>query len=658
MIKEDERKALVDSIFSVKNILTNMGKVIKEFDNKSESVSKILTKSGYVRAETELKIQNLVRLNNKSNEINKVLLEIENVEDNISDVFKMFLEKEFIIYNWLNLHLASDFTTRRMLGLLAEIDNRAIQTTDLDIIGSINHAIDSYESYFQTIEDKISNYQIFNQIKEIASNIVMIGANGSGKSTFSRQLDGKLDSNVSILAAQHLLSYRKTNSISIVGNEIEMVQKFQKQSKLSGDANFMDSINKDMGQLITALIAEHTRCTDKYYTTDNKQISILTQTIEIWHELIEHRELCYERGTINAKEVGESPYDFERLSDGEKAVFYYIGHILLAMEKSYIIIDEPENHLNMAICNKLWDALERKRSDCKFIYLTHNIDFAVSRGNTTKIWNKKFAPPNQWDFEILDMPEDIPETLLLSLLGSRKPVCFCEGDRGSKDFKVYSVLFPQYTIYPVGGHLDVLYYTKTYNSSQLFHNRAIGIIDGDYHLEEQINTWKEKNVYTIPINEIENVLCDCNIIDKAASYFFTDEESKERYYDKFWYELQRDLQLQGSKYVNTILNNKFKENFLKAKNDIEELKTELNTITSVDEIDKIYTEYIQKLKNYIREKDYDAALRSVNFKGKLTGDIAKVIIQPYADKVIHLLAHDEELRDVIIKKYYQDVPLE
>lgn len=170
MIKEDERKALVDSIFSVKNILTNMGKVIKEFDNKSESVSKILTKSGYVRAETELKIQNLVRLNNKSNEINKVLLEIENVEDNISDVFKMFLEKEFIIYNWLNLHLASDFTTRRMLGLLAEIDNRAIQTTDLDIIGSINHAIDSYESYFQTIEDKISNYQIFNQTKIAITN--------------------------------------------------------------------------------------------------------------------------------------------------------------------------------------------------------------------------------------------------------------------------------------------------------------------------------------------------------------------------------------------------------------------------------------------------------------------------------------------------------
>lgn len=79
-----------------------------------------------------------------------------------------------------------------------------------------------------------------------------------------------------------------------------------------------------------------------------------------------------------------SKYPFMSLSDGEKAVFYYIAHILLAKDNSYIIVDEPENHLHLALIMKLWDALELVRSDCQFIYLTHNLEFAASRNNAEK----------------------------------------------------------------------------------------------------------------------------------------------------------------------------------------------------------------------------------------------------------------------------------
>lgn len=108
--------------------------------------------------------------------------------------------------------------------------------------------------------------------------------------------------------------------------------------------------------------------------------------MSIWSKIISHRQLKYDIDTGNIIVVYHegNNYDFSHLSDGEKAIFYYIAHVLLAKYNSFIIIDEPENHLHLSIITKLWDTLERERSDCQFIYLTHNLDFASSRIDAKK----------------------------------------------------------------------------------------------------------------------------------------------------------------------------------------------------------------------------------------------------------------------------------
>ena len=41
----------------------------------------------------------------------------------------------------------------------------------------------------------------------------------------------------------------------------------------------------------------------------------------------------------------------------------------------------------------------------------------------------------------------------MELLGSRNDIIFCEGnDKTSYDSKLYTILFPKYTVIPVGGH--------------------------------------------------------------------------------------------------------------------------------------------------------------------------------------------------------------
>ncbi|GAH33976.1 unnamed protein product, partial [marine sediment metagenome] len=78
------------------------------------------------------------------------------------------------------------------------------------------------------------------------------------------------------------------------------------------------------------------------------------------------------------------------MSDGERVVFYLIGAVISVPENSIIVIDEPEMHIHKSITKKLWDKIEQERTDCTFIYLTHDIDFASSRQEATKIWAKGF----------------------------------------------------------------------------------------------------------------------------------------------------------------------------------------------------------------------------------------------------------------------------
>lgn len=516
----------------------------------------------------------------------------------------------------------------------------------------------NYAKHVSLLERKIATYEIFDKIKWINNNIVMIGANGSGKSTFSRQLNGKISSNISILSAQHLLVYKQQNNIPASNGEIANLRSFQKSSKMSSDSNFASLIDDDMNKLITALIAEHTDKALGYYAGETRQNSFLETTIDIWHELIEHRKLILGRGSISAQAPGKPPYPFNSLSDGEKAVFYYVGHILLVEPNSYIIVDEPENHLHMAICSKLWDKLEQIRPDCKFIYLTHNLDFAASRTNTTLIWNKNFAPPNVWDFQIIKSDETLPDTLLMEVLGSRKRICFCEGkDKSCLDYKLYSILFPNYTVIPVGGHVDVISYTIAYNKSTVCANNAIGIIDGDCHKSEQITKWQGQNIYTLPVNEIENIFCDSSIIETASETFMCGEEALQRYYNLFWQELERDKVQQAVWYINNIINNKFKENFLHEKQDIDNLKTELQAITSDEEIDALYAERLTTIETFIQQKNYEGALTIANFKGKLTKYIAKnTIVDNYPDRVLGLIKSNNSLKETLKQKYFTVIP--
>ena len=301
--------------------------------------------------------------------------------------------------------------------------------------------------------------------------------------------------------------------------------------------------------------------------------------------------------------------------------------------------------------------METERQDCKFIYLTHNIDFAISRSDSTLIWNQEFIPPSNWKFEIIENNFNLPDKLLMELLGSRNNIIFCEGDdKTSYDFKLYTILFPEYTVIPVGGHLNVINYCKAYNSkNQILKNKAIGIIDGDCHEEVQINKWKKDGIYTLKINEIENLLCDDLILEKVKIRFALEDHQIEKFKSLVLIRLNASKSKQATWFVKTKINNMIKNNFLKEDEDITKLKSELKEICKKDYIDQIYNNRIKEIDDIIAKNDYEKAIKIIDDKQNLLELADKELERNYSGKIFKLIMQDSELQTKIKDKYFEDI---
>ena len=189
------------------------------------------------------------------------------------------------------------------------------------------------------------------------------------------------------------------------------------------------------------------------------------------------------------------------MSDGERVAFFYIATVVAAPKQSFIIVDEPENHLNPAIYNKIWDKLIAVRNDCQFIFISHTMDFINARSNFELVKIKNFIRPNKFEFEFLgNALEDIPAEVIVDIVGSRKPLLFCEGSKNDYDYKIYEKLFgDQYTVIPTGNCLSVENSVEACNMHATTYSiqSAIGIIDSDLKSAEEIERLKAKKVYTL-----------------------------------------------------------------------------------------------------------------------------------------------------------------
>lgn len=595
------------------------------------------------------KYETLLNKINSPNDLSETYLQL------IYDSFSR-QDKIFQFSNWVT-HIQNTFQ-------IVKLDDYKINEKN-SIVSFLHTLIQNSFEFSNEELSRLSQIEAFHFFANSTINYVLVGANGSGKSSFARQTRQILGRNVAIISAQKVFYLSRVTNVTLGKSSRSNVWSFQNQDKLYKNEGFSNQIEQDLNNVFKSLVEEDNECKGKFYDSyDNKNptqkpTTTLQKVIEIWNRLLIHRKLSYSEGYLTVIPESGDSYDFMYLSDGEKAIFYYIAHVLIAQKKSYIIVDEPENHLHLALVAKLWDTLELEREDCQFIYLTHNLEFANTRTNSKKIWMKSFTSPATWDMQEIDSNKEIPQVLYMELLGSRKPILFCEGKNSSYDINLYTKLFPNYTVIPADGHMQVINFTRAFNASTAIHgNHAIGIIDGDFHTQEQKVKWENKNIYCVEAQEVENILCDDILLKCAKNQYTASEEDYQKAKKRMFELLSREIEKQAVDYATQRINEYLESNLLKKEPTSESLKTNLANLLSLPglNVDSLILERKELIQRIIETKDYDLGIRTFNYKG-LIGTIPVLIEKDYPTKVFIMIDKHPEVLEQLRVKYFSKVPV-
>ena len=475
---------------------------------------------------------------------------------------------------------------------------------------------------------------------ESLGSVVFIGANGSGKTRLGAWIEHGMMEKTHRISAQKSLNMPEASSTSSVERaECMFLYGFpdrrvqnpgNKQAYRWADKPYTHLLN-DYQQLMELLFSEEFEQSTRYRQSSVKHneysippITKLDIVKRIWEETLPYRELIIGGGKIETA-IKNSPvekYNAAGMSDGERVIFYLIGQCLCAPRDGVIIIDEPELHLHRSVQAKLWDEIEAERPDCLFVYLTHDLDFAASRAGAKKIWLKSYDG-NSWDW--LEVPESdaMPEELLLNVLGSRKPILFVEGEKGSLDHFVYRHLYPEETVIPCGGCSHVIHATQSFAALKHLHiMECRGIVDRDNRSENEFRSLKTQGINVLRVSEVENLFLTEEVLLAVATYLKRDDaieiltKIKALIFEIFTSQKERLI----SALVTTEIENQVKDFHSKAQG-VKEIKAAFETAFNSENIATNYEIIQNEVENAIAEKDYRKVLEVFDSKGLLLGRV-------------------------------------
>lgn len=443
--------------------------------------------------------------------------------------------------------------------------------------------------------------------------LVVVGANGTGKSSFGRDIAARYSGCAERIAGMRAL-FINTSSV----NFRDMISE-----------RLLSPLISDYEKLVLRLREEEYEAAVNYKEACKENPSLLPPVTKIdkiqaiWEKMFPHNRLVRKSGFIELASTSKngSPYNASRMSDGEKIVFYLIGAVLNARPEALLIIEEPEIHLHTSIKGFLWDEIEACRPDCTFVYLTHDIEFASSRRHSKRIWIRSYDGDDKvWDYEIMEDNESFPEELYLEILGNRKPVLFIEGtDESSIDIRLYPHIFPDYMVKPMGGCQKVIETTKAFGQLKDFHMlESKGIVDRDRRTQGEIEYLRQQNILVPDVAEVENLLMLEDVIKTVARRLMRNSDVvfrqvKENVVKLFIKELESQVILHAKHRVRKKLETTVDRKIAT----VEQLAEHVEMIRENIHVQEIYDEIKNRFLSYARQSSYHDILRVYNQKGML-----------------------------------------
>ncbi len=493
--------------------------------------------------------------------------------------------------------------------------------------------------------------------------LVIVGANGAGKSRFAARMasDAAPHSyNISALDAlfiRHHLSPEKTSLASDpLQSDLQLIASAPAPESTELERLMWQLMRDEMLNLLNYKLRRADNPSTRLHSTK------LDEVISIWQDIFPENRVLIESGQLLFERRNDpqrnrlAPHETDRysalrLSAGEKAVIYYLAAMSYAPHGATVFVDSPEMFLHPTMTLAVWNRVEAMRPDCRFVYTTHDLDFAASRTSAAIIWVRSFdARTTTWDYSILPPETQIPADVYAAILGARKPVLFIEGDaRNSIDMKLYSLIFKDFTVKPLGSCNKVIEATRSFNDLNSFHQLdSYGIVDRDRRDPGEVEYLRRKRVMVPDVAEVENILMLEEVVRAVADHCHKDESRVFRHVKKallsqFGKDIQHQALLHTRHRVKRTMEYRIDGRF----NDIASLDRHVHALA--DEINPrgLYNDFVKEFTRYRQEGDYQAVLRVYNQKSMLPAcNVAGLCglqgKEQYIDKILQILRSGDE----------------
>ena len=343
---------------------------------------------------------------------------------------------------------------------------------------------------------------------------------------------------------------------------------------------------------------------------------------DIWGRLLPLRQLVITADNISVQSLsGSKTYGASEMSDGERAIFYMIGQVLVADDNQLLIIDEPELHVHPSIMSKLWDELEAERADCAFVYITHDLEFATNR-KAQKFVISDYDPLPKWKIEAVPVDTGFSEEVTTLILGSRRPILFVEGNKTSLDISIYRACYPDWTVIPRSSCSEVIHSVVSMRkNASLTRVTCSGIVDGDDYNQDDKNKLAELGIQVLPVSEIENLLLLPTVTAAIAGHEgYKSPEAKEKaneLAEAIFDTLDTDPKIEDVvvEYCKRRIDRALKKVDLSGSSDLAGLQECYRLATCEIDISAIASKRTQEIENAIKTRDLPKLLEYYANKG-------------------------------------------
>lgn len=492
--------------------------------------------------------------------------------------------------------------------------------------------------------------------------IVIIGANGAGKTRFARRLADDLGERAFRLSALSGLFRREGSATPLPGSIdaiYEAMAGYGSQSAGTGEPLRRDS--SELERLLAMLMHDEliSLVSYKVRRTEDPEAELgptpLDRVISVWQEIFPDNRILTESGRLLfTRGVDPAAYSAVRLSTGERAVIYYISALIYAPAGAVVMVDNPDMFLHPSILQTVWNRLEELRPDCRFIYTTHDLEFAGSRADAATVWVRDCdVSALTWDYNILPARQGLPDEVYLAIIGSRKPIVFIEGDsERSIDAKLYPLVFKDYTIKSMGSCNKVIEATRAFNDLAAFHHLdSHGIVDRDRRDATEVSYLRRKKIFVPDVAEIENILMLEEVVRTVAAAQGRDEDHVfgrvRRTIISLFKASVTSQALQHTRHrVKRLMEYRIDGRFT----DISMLERHLQEITAELNPRRLYDRYVSEFNGYVARGDYESILRVFNQKSMVpSSNVAELCglrnKDEYVGAILKILRSDTQAAD-------------